>query len=60
MVAKKGKRVYQGYVDKNGKKTGIGIEKLTAMGSIYEGEFANDQAHGYGTYFKGNENFYEG
>ena len=57
---KGGKRIYKGYVDKKGHKSGLGIEILTGMGSRYEGEYLNNEAHGFGIYYKGNENFYEG
>ena len=28
--------------------------------SRYEGEYFNNQAHGFGIYYKGEDNFYEG
>ena len=59
-LTNKGKRIYKGYIGKNGNKSGIGIERLTVTGSRYEGEYRKNLAHGFGIYFKGDDNFYEG
>ena len=57
---KRNKRIYRGYIDQRGNKAGIGIELLTGLNSRYEGEYYNNEAHGFGIYYKGEANFYEG
>lgn len=51
--------VYEGQVDKNGKRNGYG-KLLVKNKYAYEGEFEDDQEHGQGKFVYENGNTYEG